>query len=171
MDGLAIFRNSRLLLGVIALLGVLSGLVSGCMLILSLEAVGGLWPISAEHIYTVLAFAFTAASFFRMSAWLAQRASRMARYYARLDATGIAFQLGTKRDPQKLFLPWAEITGIRGQRIFGGKTYRVETASGSWAEFSSYTFFRPTKLAKLISRRSGRPIERAAGVPSGDKPD
>ena len=159
-DGSTLFRNSRLFLAFILLLGILFGIFSLGALALTLSAAGELLPLSADSVYTVLASALMTLSFTQMSLWLVRQSRLMANNHARLDARGIEFSYGSKRSPRKMFLSWAEITVVYNWRLPQGQAYRVETSADNYAEFSSYTFFRPKKLATLIAKRTGRPIQR-----------
>ena len=62
---------------------------------------------------------------------------------------------------ETLRLDWGQVGAIRSDRRGGSQTYTVIGRDGAWVDFSYYTFFRPNKLAQLIARRSGQPIQRA----------
>jgi hypothetical protein len=86
----------------------------------------------------------------------------MAFYEARMNGRGVEFRLGTKRSPRNLFLAWSEIGAVQRRRAGNTDYYRVQAGGDRWAEFSNFTFFRAKKLARHISERAGRPIERIA---------
>jgi hypothetical protein len=157
-----LFRNNRLFLLGILLLGILFGFCSLCAIVLTFGAVGHLLPLSADSIYGVVGSAFTTLCCVLMTTWLLRQLRLMRFNHATLNAAGIEFCYGPGRVPRKLFLPWAEISTIHTWRLPHGQAYRVDTGSGNWVEFNSYTFFRPGKLAGLISGRTGRNIERLA---------
>ncbi len=160
MTGDAVFRNSRLFLAGILLLSIVFGFCCLCGIVLTLGAIGKLLPISADSIYSVVAWAFTTLSCGLMSLWLFRQGRRMSYNHALLNAAGIEFHYGPKRTPRKFFLAWAAINAIRTWRLPHGQAYRVETSSENFVEFSSYTFFRPKKLAMLIAQRTNCAIER-----------
>jgi hypothetical protein len=91
--------------------------------------------------------------------WALGRA--MAGYQVYLDGRGVAFSLGTKKAPAELFLAWDQIAAIKYQRVGNVQRCWVEGTDGSEATFSSYTFFRPKKVARMIAERAGLAIEKA----------
>jgi hypothetical protein len=72
----------------------------------------------------------------------------------------VEFNLGTKKIPSNLFLPWDQIAAIKSQRVVNAQQYFVEGTDGSRAIFSSYTFFRPNKVASQIAARAGLTIQK-----------
>jgi len=73
----------------------------------------------------------------------------------------VNFNLGTKKKPSDLFLAWDQIAAIRHKRVGNAQQYTVQGRDGSEARFSSYTFFRPRKVARLIAERTGLAIQEA----------
>ena len=67
---------------------------------------------------------------------------------------------GTKKNPSDLFLAWDQIAAIKFKRIGNAQQYYVLGKDGSEARFSSYTFFRPKKIARLIADRTGLTIQK-----------
>jgi hypothetical protein len=90
--------------------------------------------------------------------WIVGRA--MAGYRLRLDSRGVEFNLGTKKKPSNLFLAWDQISEIRRRRMGANRQYVVHGIDGSEAIFSSVTFFRPNKVARLIAARTGLTIQK-----------
>jgi hypothetical protein len=91
--------------------------------------------------------------------WILARA--MSNYRVIMDMRGAMFNLGTKKQPSDLFLPWDQIAAIRHKRVGNAQQYYVLGKDGSEARFSSYTFFRPRKVARLIAERTGLAIQKA----------
>jgi hypothetical protein len=85
----------------------------------------------------------------------------MAGYQVRLDNRGVEFSLGTKKKPAELFMEWGQIAAIKQMRVGNAQQFWVEGTDGSEARFSSYTFFRPKKVARLIAARTGLAIQKA----------
>jgi hypothetical protein len=85
----------------------------------------------------------------------------MAVYKVMLDSRGVNFNLGTKKKPSDLFLAWDQIAAIKHKRVGNAQNYYVLGKDGSEAIFSSYTFFRPKKVARLIAERAGLTIQEA----------
>jgi hypothetical protein len=84
----------------------------------------------------------------------------MGHYTVRLDGNGVQFSLGTKRAPNELFLPWDQIVAIQQQRVGNSIQFAVKAVDGSYAQYSSYTFLRPKKVARLIAERTGLVIQK-----------
>jgi hypothetical protein len=85
----------------------------------------------------------------------------MAGYRVLLDSRGVNFNLGTKKKPSDLFLTWDQVSAIKHRRVGNAQQYFVQGADGSEARFSSYTFFRPKKVARMIADRTGLAIQKA----------
>jgi hypothetical protein len=94
-----------------------------------------------------------------MRLWNLGRA--MAGYQVKLDSRGVDFNLGTKKKPANLFMEWGQIAAIKQRRAGNAQQFWVEGTDGSEARFSSYTFFRPKQVARLIAARTGLAIQKA----------
>lgn len=84
----------------------------------------------------------------------------MAAYQVYLDGSGVTFNLGTKMAPAELFLAWNKIVAIKYKRAGNVQQCWVEGMDGCEATFSSYTFFRPKKVARMIAERAGLVIQK-----------
>jgi hypothetical protein len=155
-------RNSRIFVA----LTYVGSVIAAVMGVLILIIVGSrLFPVQPEpwsfdRVAGAASWAFWACVFFSMSPWLWSRASAMSQHSVRMDERGVEFDLGTKIKPVKLFLAWENITAIRRKRIQGGQQYTVVATDGGYALFTSFTFFRPKKIARLIAARCGLTIEK-----------
>jgi hypothetical protein len=67
---------------------------------------------------------------------------------------------GTKKNPSDLFFAWDQIAAIKFKRIGNAQQVYVLGKDGSEARLSSYTFFRPKKIARLIADRTGLTIQK-----------
>lgn len=85
----------------------------------------------------------------------------MAHCRAQMDERGVEFRLGTKKKPADLFMAWETIASIRRKRVGNAYEFTVAGRDGSVARYTSYTFFRPTKVARLIAERTGLTIEKS----------
>lgn len=155
-------RNSRIFVA-LTYIGSVIAAVLGVLILLIIGS--RLFPVQPEpwsfdRVAGAASWAFWACAFFSMSPWLWNRASVMARHSIRMDARGVEFDLGTGKKHVKLFLAWENITAIRHKRIQGGQQYTVVAFDGSYAMFTSFTFFRPKKIARLIAARCGLTIEK-----------
>ena len=85
----------------------------------------------------------------------------MADHRVTMDSRGAIFNLGTKKQPADLFLAWDQIAAIWHKRVGNAQQYYVQGKDGTQARFSSYTFFRPKHVARLIAERTGLAIQKA----------
>jgi hypothetical protein len=156
-----VLRNSRILCWVTmsgSFFAVVMGVCMGLMVISVLflqsgpivgRAIGALeWAVGA------LAMVYTCRQL-----WILGRA--MLGYQVLLDGRGVTFNLGTKKNPSDLFMPWDQVKAIMLRRDVNVQRCSVQGSDGSQATFSSYTFFRPKKVARMIAERAGLPIQRA----------
>jgi hypothetical protein len=95
-----------------------------------------------------------------MCPYLWKMASKMAYPRARFDSSGVQFNLGTKKAPLQLHMPWDTISSIQRQRVGNAQQFTVKSTDGSYVQFNSYTFFRPNKVARLITERTGVTIQK-----------
>jgi len=153
--------NSRLLIAVTMFGSIISAFFAVCMalMVFSIFSSGG--GSSGGNLYNALWWGFGALAFGYgcPRLWILARA--MANYRVILDGRGATFNLGTKKQPADLFLPWDQIAAIRHKRVGNAQQYYVVGRDGSEARFSSYTFFRPKKVARLIAERTGLAIQEA----------
>jgi len=153
--------NSRFLIAVTMICSVLFGFFAVCMalMVFSFFSSGG--GLSGGNLYNAfwwgagaLLFGYSCPRFWKL-------ARAMANYKVVLDGRGAMFNLGTKKQPSDLFLAWDQIAAIRHKRVGNAQQYWVTGSDGSEARFSSYTFFRPKHVARLIAERTGLPIQEA----------
>jgi hypothetical protein len=88
-------------------------------------------------------------------------AFKMAHAEAKLDSRGVDFRLGTKTKSEELFLAWDQVAAIQYERFGNNQCYSILGKDDSYVKYTSYTFFRPKKLAQLIAARAGQPIQKA----------
>ena len=151
-------HNSRLLIGFNMVCSILFGVFAVCMalMVFSIYSSGGSRDLFSALRWGVaaLAFGYACPRFWKL-------ARAMAGYKATMDSRGVLFNLGTKKQPSDLFLAWDQIAAIRHKRVGNAQQYLVIGRDGSEARFSSYTFFRPKKVARLIAERTGLAIQEA----------
>ena len=95
-----------------------------------------------------------------MCPWLWKMGRAMLGYQILFDSRGVNFNLGSKKKPSDLFLAWDQIAAIKYKRVGNVQQYFVQGRDGSEARFSSYTFFRPRKIARMIADRTGLTIQK-----------
>jgi hypothetical protein len=157
-----VVRNSRILLGFIFFWSIASACLSLCMLLL----VGSIvfptqktqWNV--DRIWSAVSWFFGAFFIGQLCPFLWKMGSKMRHCRARMDEHGVEFHLGTKKKPVDLFMTWEAITSIRRKRLGNAYQFTVAGRDGSMAQYTSYTFFRPTKVARLIAERTGLTVEK-----------
>jgi hypothetical protein len=95
-----------------------------------------------------------------MCPWLWKWGLRMANYKVKLDELGVDFNLGTKKKPSELFMPWDRVASVQQKRVNNAQKFTILGTDGSSAIFSSYTFFRSKRVARMIAERAGLTIQK-----------
>ena len=156
-----VLRNSRILIGLTLFGSIVAATFSVLMFFGMVSQIIPLSAISVARGFGALQWALAALSMGLMCPWLWKLGRKMAGYRVKLDSQGADFNLGTKKQPSNLFLTWDQIAAIKHKRIGNAQQYWVLGTDGSEARFSSYTFFRPKKVARLIAARTGQAIQEA----------
>jgi hypothetical protein len=154
-----VVRNSRFLIAVTMTGAVFALIMSACMVLVVVSMVFPTSAFTAERGWAALRWVLFAFAMGSMGPWLWKLARAMAFYRVVLDHRGVDFHMGTKKAPQDLFMAWDQIAAIRHTRLGNNQIYSVKGTDGSEATFTSYTFFRPKKLARLIAERAGLAIQ------------
>ena len=153
--------NSRFLIGVTMICSILFAFFAVCMVLMvfSIFSTGG--GASGGNLYNAFWWGLGTLAFGYGCPRLWNLSRAMAGYRVTLDSRGVNFNLGTKKKPSDLFLAWDQIAAIKHKRVGNAQQYYVQGRDGSEARFSSYTFFRPKKVARLIAERTGLAIQKA----------
>jgi hypothetical protein len=152
-------HNSRIAIATIFLISISAAFISICMVlyVFSIFSSG----FSLSNLFSALVWALSAFSIGYMCPWLWKMASSMSAHRVTLDVHGVNFKLGTKKKPVDVFLGWDEISGLWHERINNAHYYFVQSKGGGEVRLSSYTFFRPKKVVRLIAARTGLAIQEA----------
>jgi hypothetical protein len=156
-----LLRNSRLLIGATLIMSLLAAVIAICLLLLAMSLLFPLSELTIDRAWSASLWVLYAAISGCSCPWLWSLGRAMAGYRVRLDSHGVEFNLGTKKKPSDLFLAWDQISAIKHRRVGNAQQYLVQGTDGSEAIFSSYTFFRPRKVARLIAARTGLAIQKA----------
>ena len=157
---IVVVRNSRIYVGAVFLTSIAAAFIGICAALMALSLV---FPINAFTVARAISAAqwgFTGVFLALMCPFLWSLARRMAHYSVRLDSSGVQFHLGTKPAQGELFLPWDQIIAIQQQRVGNSMQFTVKAADGAYAQYSSYTFLRPKRVARLIAERTGLAIQK-----------
>jgi hypothetical protein len=158
---LVVLRNSRLLIGVTLMGSIFAALMAVAMVLGMFSQLFPFSALNAARGWSALRWALSALAMGTMCPWLWKLGRAMAGYQVRLDGRGVDFVLGTKKSPSNLFLAWNQIAAIKHKRVGNVQQYWVQGTDGSEARYSSYTFFRPKKVSRLIAARAGVTIQEA----------
>ena len=156
-----VLRNSRILIGLTLFGSIVAATFAVLMFFGMISEIIPLSAISVARGFGALQWALASLSMGLMCPWLWKLGRKMAHYTVKLDSRGADFNLGTKKQPSGLFLTWDQIAAIKHKRVGNAQQYFVQGTDGSYAQFSSYTFFRPKKVARLIAARTGQAIQEA----------
>lgn len=155
-----VYRNSRFLCFVTACGGFFAAIMGVGMVLALISQVFPLSEFNSDKSWHAIRWAFSALAMLYLCPWLWKLGRAMAHYKVVFESRGVTFNLGTKKAPSELFLPWGQISAIKRRRVGNAQQFWVEAINGSEARFSSHTFFRPKKVARLIADRTGLPIQK-----------
>jgi hypothetical protein len=153
-----VLHNSRILCWLTLLGSIVVAFMGICMLLMVFYLLF-LQRFSFGNLIGALQWGVGGLSMLLMCPWLWKKGRAMADYRVRLEPRGVTFNLGTKKKPSDLFLPWDQITAIKRQRIGNAQQFSVEARDGSEARFSSNTFFQSGTVARQIAERAGLGIQ------------
>jgi hypothetical protein len=156
-----VLRNSRFLVGVTMTGSLIAAVFAVCMLLMVVSLVFLRGGFNADTGWSAFRWAIGALAMGYTCPRLWSLGRAMAGYRVLLDSRGVNFNLGTKKKPSDLFLTWDQVSAIKHRRVGNAQQYFVQGADGSEARFSSYTFFRPKKVARMIADRTGLAIQKA----------
>ena len=131
-----------------------------CALLIIFSLIIPISNLTADRGWSAVRWALTLLAMIYMVPWSWRMGRNMAGYQVRLDNRGGDFNLSTKKKPSELFMPWEQVSAIKGRWNGNVQQFVVYGTDGSTATFTSYTFFRPKKLARLIAARTGLPITK-----------
>ncbi len=154
------FRNHWLLVAFVNVGSLAAIFLAGCMFILAMTELFPLHSLNFTHAINCFGWLFGTFCFGLMCPSLWAIAGRMRYNQAVLTPQGVEFRFGPKSTPGTLSLAWDQIVSIRRQRNVNVVYFVITGKDGSSAEFSSYVFFRPVKLARLLARYSGLVIQK-----------
>ena len=156
-----VLLNSRFLIAVLMISSILAAVFAVCMVLMVFSIFSSGGGASGGNLYNALWWGAGALAFGYGRPWMWKLSRAMANYRVTMDIRGVVVNLGTKKQPSDLFLAWDQIAAIRHKRIGNAQQYWVIGRDGSEARFSSHTFFRPKKVARLIQERTGLAIQEA----------
>jgi hypothetical protein len=100
-----------------------------------------------------------AASFGSMSWGLVLYVRRLSFYHVRLDSQGVEFLFGTRKNPERVEMQWDQVCAVQHWRVVNEHRYKVTSKGGSYANFTSNTFFGAKKMARRIAAHANVSIQ------------
>ena len=152
-------HNPRFLCWTAMSCGIVAVPLGICMM---LEGVSLLFPMSAITFRAACRGPVDLGGFLMcmMCTWTWQWGTRMLGLHVKLDARGVDFNLGTKKKPGELFMAWEQVAAVQQKRVGTAQEYNVLGKDGSRASFTSNTFFRSQRMARMIAERAGLTIQK-----------
>jgi hypothetical protein len=155
-----VLRNSRILCWLTMGIGICALCAAACMAIMFFTELFPIGALSFTRGLSALQWGLGAVALGSMCPWLWAWGRMMENYAVKLDERGVDFNLGTKKQPEELFMGWEQVDSIEQKRVGNAQQFTVRGTDGSMARFSSYTFMRPKKVARVIAERAGKTITK-----------
>jgi hypothetical protein len=153
-------RNSRILIGLGFLGSAIAFVVSLSMAVLACSSIFAQHAMTADRIAAACLWALGAWIMAMSYVFLWRQGQVMTHCSVLLDSQGAHFKLGGKNDGREVFMPWDEIAAVHHKRIPTAQKFTVLGTDTSTVTFTSYNFYRPKKVARLIAAGAGLPLLR-----------
>ncbi|HEY1804974.1 MAG TPA: hypothetical protein VGG45_10890 [Terracidiphilus sp.] len=155
-----LLRNNRVLifftfLGSLAALGVSLGM--------AIVAVTRFFPIGALNMDRAAAGALWGLGAWLMAmtqVFLWRQGNLMSHCSVMLDARGAHFRLGQTAGDKEVFMPWNGIEAVHFKRIENAQKFTILGTDSSIVTFTSNSFYRPKRVARMIAEHAGLPLVR-----------
>jgi len=156
-----VLRNSRIICWGTMGVGICSLFIGLCMVLMVFSVLTPLDAISFMRVLAALQWGLGGLMMGYMCPALWAWGQTLASHTVKLDERGVDFNLGTKKKPLELFMAWDNVALVAQKRVGNAQQFTITGKDGSMAQFSSYTFVRPKKVARMIAERVGQTIQRA----------
>jgi hypothetical protein len=156
-----VLHNSRIVCWLTMSMAIIAVPLGICMV---LEGGSLMYPLSAITFLAVLYGAQWILGGVMMCMtcpWLWKWCTRMLSTKIKLDARGVDFHFGTKKQLSQVFMAWDQVASVQQKRDGKVWEYTILGKDGSRATYSTYTFFRPTHVARKIAERAGLTIQKS----------
>jgi hypothetical protein len=157
-----VFLNHRFLIGMVKFSGIVALVLGAGFFFAGLVKVFHTPESMLHKLAGVLGVSIGAAFTVGLSAYMWNQGGRMAFYQVAFENEGLRFRLGTEQNPQEEFFAWEQIAAVEYKRVVNTQYGSVVGKDNRVVQFSSYTFFRPKKLVKIIAARAGQSIREMA---------
>ncbi len=155
-----LLRNNRVLI-FLTFLGSAAALgISVCMAIVALTYFFPLGTLNLDR--------FAAGALWGLGAWLMamtlvflwRQGHLMASCSVLLDSRGAHFRIANATNSKEVFMPWNGIEAVHYKRIEHTQKFTILGSDTSTVTFTSYSFYRPKRVARLIAEHAGLPLVR-----------
>ena len=151
-----VLRNSRFLIALLlatACVGFLAGIGFALIGVGSFEH-----GFSVSHLLDALLWAGAGVVSISGGVSLWRLCLRMAKNTVRLTDEGVYFHFASHKPGEGTFFRWEEVLSIAYDRSTKAQICTVSATGGRIVRFSSLTFLRPKRVARLIAERAGRKL-------------
>ncbi len=155
-----LLRNNRILIFLSFLGSIVALGVALCMVLVSLTSI---FPLSAMNMDRAAAGALWVLGAWLMAmaqVYLWRQGQLMAHCSVLLDNYGAHFKLGSTENAREAFMPWNGIEAVHYKRIPNAYKFTILGTDSSTVTFTSCSFYRPKRAARLIAERAGLPLVR-----------
>jgi hypothetical protein len=155
-----LLRNNRILVFLSFLGSVVALGVALCMVLVAFTSI---FPLRAMNLDRAAAGALGVLGAWLMAmaqVYLWRQGRMMAHCSVLLDNYGAHFKLGSTENAREAFMPWNGIEAIHYKRIPNAYKFTILGTDSSTVTFTSYSFHRPKKVARIIAERAGLPLVR-----------
>ena len=155
-----LLRNNRVLI-FLTFLGSAAALgASLCMVIVALMYFFPLGEVNLDR--------FAAGALWGLGAWLMamsqvflwRQGHLMAHSSVLLDERGAHFRLGNSPSDKEVFMPWNGIEAVHYKRTEDTQKFTILGTDTNTVTFTSYSFYRPRRVARMIAEHAGLPLVR-----------
>ncbi len=155
-----LLRNNRVLI-FLTFLGSLAALgVSLCMVAVALMSFLPLGTLNLDRFAAGALWGFGAWLMAMSQVYLWRQGHLMASSSVLLDTQGAHFRLGNTSGDEEVYMPWNGIEAVHYKRIENTQKFTILASDTSTVTFTSYSFYRPRRVAHLIAERAGLPLVR-----------
>jgi hypothetical protein len=154
-----VFRNSRAVTRMVQFSGVVGAGLGLIFFVLGLIKVWRTPESTGQHILGFFGVLFAFCVMIALGLYMWGQGDSMSFFQASFDPDGLRFRLGSEKKPDVTLFPWDAIAAVNYKRVINTQYASVVAGDGTTVEWSSYTFFRPKKLAKEIAARAGQQLK------------
>jgi hypothetical protein len=154
-------HNSRIYIATLFLISLASAFIGICAVLMAGSLIFPINALTWGRGLGAAQWGFSGILFAYMCPFLWKMAQKMVYPRATFNSSGVQFKMGTRKAPIELFMPWDRVCTINQQRVGNAQQFTVKATDGSYVQYSSFTFLRSKKVARLIAERTGLAIQKS----------